>query len=160
MPTCADSAQALPKLMNELKTVLDCTVLDNGGVVVALLPKHRCGAGNYEGAESKENKHNSGKIESQEGGVKPQDHKHILEGLWENTGEGKCLVLVETVQDKPGYLLGTSLTKDYFCLPPKVPIFWFRIGDGTSSVLEGKFRYNDTSREYRHSEYLSFYISL
>lgn len=92
VPTCTNDAQTLPALMNELKSVLNCSALENGGVLVALLPKHRCCAGNCRGVEPRENK--------PDGAVRPQEHS--LEGLWEGEDIGR--VFIHTVQGKPGYI--------------------------------------------------------
>ena len=80
IPTFTSDVQTLPALMS---AVLNSSVVDNGAVVVGLLPKHCCCAGGCEpkekthdlkgGAETRGNK-NSFKdgIESQDGAAKPR----------------------------------------------------------------------------------------
>ena len=65
IPTCTSDAQALPVLMNELKSVLNCSVLDNRAVLVGLLPKHHCCAGSCHEVEPQEDKNSfEGRVES------------------------------------------------------------------------------------------------
>ena len=143
-------SQTLPALMN---AVLNSSVLDNGAVVVGLLPKHRCCAGSCYEVESKENTHDLKElqdnkpsfqdgVESQEGGAKLQQNRHCLEGLWQDSYAPWVKVWVETVQDKPGYLFGKEVGGDYSGSDlPNRPQFWFKTGDGVSREMEGQYCY-------------------
>ena len=56
-PTGTNDAQALHAMVDGLKSLLDCSVLDNGAVLVGLLPQHRCCSGSCcHGVEPRDNK--------------------------------------------------------------------------------------------------------
>jgi len=178
-PSCVNDAQSLHALVNEMKSMLSSPVLDNGAVLVGVLPKHRCCAGSCHsvgsrdgkdgGVESQEEKkHNL--VESQEerkhnldgvepvGGVEPQGNKHSLEGVWEGGLYNKTpdMILVHTVQDKPGYLFGISLIGNKY-IPAKQVMFWLKSGDGMfKDTLEGKARIYRPEGTYWHEVKLSW----
>ena len=164
IPTCTNNAQTLPALMN---AVLNSSVVDNGAVVVGLLPKHCCCAGGCEskekthdvegGVETWDKKHSfkdgieyqEGGAKSQEGGAKSQEDKHCLEGLWQESSSPETIFLVQTVQDRPGYLFGKVMCGNHYGndTPQKVPHFFFSTsggivsGDGITKEMKGQFLY-------------------
>ena len=155
-------AQTLPALMN---AVLNSSVVDNGAVVVGLLPKHRCCAGGCYEVESKEithdlkelqdNKHSFKEgVESQEGGAKSQQHRHCLVGIWQDSYTLDDIIMVETVQDKPGYIFGKVICGNFYGNARKGPHFWFKTGDGISKEMEGQFSYGSPA----HGIYDFFYL--
>lgn len=147
-PNCVNDAQSLSALVKEMTTMLSSPTLDNGGVLVGVLPKHRCCDGSYhmvvpregknDGVVPKEEvKNDSGVVPREEvkkdSGVVPRENKHSLEGVWEGAFYGiPDMVLVRTVQDKPGYLFGVSLIGNRH-IPAKQVMFWVKSGS-----LEGK----------------------
>ena len=148
-PNCTNNAQTLAALMD---VVLNSSVVDNGAVVVGLLPKHCCCAGGCEskeqthdlkgGVETRDNNHSfKDGIESQEGGAKPQEDKHCLEGLWQELSSPGAIIWVHTVQDRPGYLFGRVICGNHYGhdTTQKGPHFFFRTGDGISKEMEGRF---------------------
>ena len=136
-PNCVNDAQSLPALVKEMTTMLSSPTLDNGGVLVGVLPKHRCCDGSYHMVVPREGKNDG--VEPKEevkndSGVEPRENKHSLEGVWEGAFYCKIpdMVLVRTVQDKPGYLFGVSLIGNQH-IPAKQVMFWVKSGS-----LEGK----------------------
>ena len=124
-PTCESDAQAF---LDGMKSVLDCSALDNRAVVVGFLPKHRCCT--CHGDELRENK---GTRENQD----PRGNRHSLEGIWEGNA-GDIVICVQTVPEKPGYIFGIKVI-GHGSLPIKRMLFCFKTGDGAyKPVLEGK----------------------
>ena len=150
-PNCVNDAQSLPALIKEMTTMLSSPTLDNGGVLVGVLPKHRCCDGSCHAREGgvvpqeEVKKHSGVELGGGAGaegdGVVPQGNKHSLEGVWEGAFYGKIpdMVLVRTVQDKPGYLFGVSLIGNQH-IPAKQVMFWVK-----SDGLEGKVLGADSS---------------
>jgi len=138
-PKCTNDAHSVHALMNEMKSLLSPSVLENGAVLVGLLPKHRCCAGSCHAVETRENMETRENekirdIKEIQETKEAQEIKHNLEGIWE---VGNSLILIHTVQGKQGYLFGTLLIGDS-SLYKKV-IFWVRSGNGMSTdTLEGK----------------------
>lgn len=128
-PHCT-SDQRLHALVSEMKSILSPQVLENGAVLVALLPKHRCCcAGSCHGVEPRENKE-TGKNKG------TQESRHSLEGMWVS-GSGLSTILIHTVPGKEGYLFGTEMFRESTLSADHV-IFWFKTGAGISNkVLEG-----------------------
>ena len=131
-PKCTHCAQSLDGLVNRLSS----SVLESGAVL--LLPRHHCCTGSgvepRDNKEIRENKEARGNKEIPESKETPQI-KHSLEGIWES---GIVTVLVHTVQGKPGYLFGTTISP-----LPRYVKFWFRIGEGMSkNTLEGTYYLN------------------
>lgn len=122
-------AQSLHALVNELKLMLSSPVLDNGAVLVGLLPKQRCccdgsccrGVEHKQTREDEETRDNKEIQERKEAG----ESKHSLEGVWEGEGSG-AVIFIHAVQGKPGYLFGTKLLST-----GNHAQFWVRISDGT-----------------------------
>ena len=144
--THTSDAQTLPALIN---AVLNSSVVDNGAVVVGLLPKHCCCAGGCSyGVESKQNTHDlkggvelqdnkhsfKDGVEFQEGEAKSQENRRCLEGLWQESNTPEAMIWVETVQDKPGYLFGKVVSGWHHGNENtrKRAHFWFKTGDGIS----------------------------
>lgn len=156
-PHCTGDAQSLLALTNELKSMLSSPAMDNGAVVVGLLPKRRCccagSSSHCQVAEPREYKE-TGEDKEIHKGQGTQEHKgfrhgieireitgireggHSLEGIWEvypPSSSNPSLVWVYTVQGNPGQLYGTKLTVSRV----KQTIFHFSTGDGTFKHVLG-----------------------